>query len=140
MEVDIEEKIREEYRRTWNAPPLREVLACCSNLMLWSEEELRLFDARLDREACLRNRELLYPPLLLRIARKVYIEYQCAPWMDAAEEHEDNAAAEGRESGFLDRGVVMVSPQLGFFSIDLTGKKCVVMNAMLDESVFRMSR
>ena len=131
LESEIEEKMRDEYRRTWSMSPLREVLRSCSNFMLWSEGELQLFDARMDREECLKKRELLYPPLLLRIARKLYEEYQCALWTDDDEEDEDDQEHVGTgesisgNRSLRHRGFVLMTPRIGFFLLNLTGKKCL---------------
>ncbi|CAM9456334.1 unnamed protein product, partial [Discosporangium mesarthrocarpum] len=72
----VKERFREEYRRVWNQPSTREVLASCQHLMVWSQGEAC---KGYNRRGALASFGLA-GRRLLRLAREVYREYQKQLW------------------------------------------------------------
>jgi len=78
VEAEVLEKLRSAYRFQWNLPYSREVLASCSHLMICSDKDVYPnFTLDLDLSLDVGGRVVT---TLLRLARRVYREYQRALW------------------------------------------------------------
>jgi hypothetical protein len=69
LEEKIREHFRNEYRRSWNRPFVREVLAHCPQYMVFGGADL-----------CGELVESPYAPVLMRLSKEVYCEYQRQLW------------------------------------------------------------
>ena len=78
IEDEVLERLRSAYRFSWNLPYTREVLASCSHLMICSDRDVYPnFTLDIDLSSDVGGRVVT---TLLRLARKVYREYQRALW------------------------------------------------------------
>jgi len=99
VEDQIEETFRKAYRDAWNRPYIKEVLAHCPQYMVLGGCDL-----------CSSVNEKLYTPILLRISRKIYRQYQRQLW--------DIEVANDTEEGFNPKDEKLSSEldKRGFFN------------------------
>ena len=76
-EEETRDLFRDVYRRTWTAGAVAEVLANCSNLMVWDDHDIR--DNWSEKEQL--RRPALYQRVL-KLGKDVYREYQRQLWDD----------------------------------------------------------
>ena len=75
IEETTRERLRDVYRRAWNLPRTRQVLASCSHLMIWNDEDI-YHDFTIARNS-------LGDPIssdMIRMGHEVYREYQRQLW------------------------------------------------------------
>ncbi|GMH46735.1 hypothetical protein TrRE_jg7088 [Triparma retinervis] len=90
IEAEVLERLRSAYRFSWNLPYTREVLASCSHIMVCSDRDVYPnFTLDMDLSTDIGGR---VTTTLLRLARRVYREYQRALW-----DREDLEELSGKE-------------------------------------------
>eukprot|EP00903_Cladosiphon_okamuranus_P007797 g7546.t1 len=72
----LKERFREEYRKVWNQPCTRKVLASCQHIMMWGQGECRSGYGR-GKHAAVTS---WAGRRLLRVAKEVFHEYQRQLW------------------------------------------------------------
>ncbi|CAM9252372.1 unnamed protein product [Ectocarpus sp. 12 AP-2014] len=72
----LKERFREEYRKAWNQPSTRQVLASCQHIMMWGQGECRSGYGRRGHAAV----SSWAGRRLLRAAKEVFHEYQRQLW------------------------------------------------------------
>ncbi|CAM9243711.1 unnamed protein product [Ectocarpus sp. 4 AP-2014] len=72
----LKERFREEYRKAWNQPSTRQVLASCQHIMMWGQGECRSGYGRRGHAAV----SSWAGRRLLRAAKEVFYEYQRQLW------------------------------------------------------------
>ena len=95
IEAEVLDRLRSAYRFSWNLPYTREVLASCSHLMVCSDRDVYPnFTLDMDLSTDVGGR---VTTTLLRLARRVYGEYQRALWdredLEKLSEKEDEMVA-----------------------------------------------
>jgi hypothetical protein len=75
IEETTRERLRDVYRRTWNLPRTQQVLASCSHLMIWNDEDI-FHNFTMARNS-------LGDPIssdMIRMGHEIYREYQRQLW------------------------------------------------------------
>ncbi len=80
MEEAAVERIRACYRFAWSLPHTKEVLARCSNIMIWSDVDLAEGFDRPGGGPALAHIHMQYHHTILRLMRQVFREYQRQLW------------------------------------------------------------
>lgn len=121
IEEEAKQRIRSVYRFAWNLPHTKEVLARTSNLMIWSDVDLAEGFTLPDGGPALGPESASWGPVLLRLAREVYREYQRQLWDAEAMGEATWSPLEGR-GGVSERVIVKWGP-VGLILLDTFGAR-----------------
>ena len=80
LEEVAKDRIRNMYRFAWSLPHTKEVLARCSNVMIWSDVDLAEGFDQPDGGPALGAESSSWGPIILRLVRSVFREYQRQLW------------------------------------------------------------
>jgi hypothetical protein len=113
------EKIREAYRFTWNLPHVKESLATCSNLMIWSDVDLAEGFTWPSGGPALGSDSGAWGPTIIRLCRRAYREYQRQLWDPEMENEWD--PKEG--AGGVSERFTLTYGNVGLVFLDMRGAR-----------------
>ena len=130
MEEKALDIIRDAYRFSWNLPHTKEVLASCSNMMIWSDLDLAEGFTWPSGGPALGSENATWGPTILRLCRRAYRQYQRQLW-----DPEMTAEWEPREgsNGVSERFNVLWG-NIGLMFLDMRGARLGASGNVLHKS------